>query len=820
MRFTPGERRLDLAAGEFAGFGAPPQSFGPCPTGRWRADVGREWHSALRRQIEARDAASGTPGAPEAAAPDAAGDACGSQWAFEVPVRATLFCEGWLLVAEGRADQVETIPAPGPDAPERLVIREIKTVSAGVPHPPAWWRENFPGHFLQLALYCHGFAQDATRAGAQIQGVLVLVDPATGVMQEIRMEAPFDTLLAPQARLIARFAQSRWDARLRLDHLHLVTPFAAPRQEWAAALERLQADTSPVALLEAPTGFGKTSLALLDALGRLRDGVATRILYVTGKSSARLQVLRELDRMTSPGAIRVLTLHSRAEHAIPGTPSDPAAWRENWQRAEIDPARLFDEGRAGLAAVRSLGASAGVPPWEITKRLLPLAELVLCDYNYVFSPWQAGVLAGSAGWNPATTHLIVDEAHNLPDRAAEARSVEAGATEAWETLDTLRDLGAPREWLGAWGAWAEFLEKLPRADALSESSLYLARDIGSDITHLWLERPPFHLDLPNDALGALEKPSQLLPMLARLEDDAPGGRPHGSPESGAGQGEAPPCLPWSPRDGVLRAGCLDAAAETGDTLRSFGRVLLMSATLAPLDLFASDCGLRSATTHVCEAPWRDGAYDVRVDTSADTRLRARVRHYPDTARSVLEFCADGQAAVFFPSYAYAEAIQTCLRVLSPGFHAAIQPRGGTPAQNAAWLEEALLLAHALFLVAGGGMAEGIDLLGGRLSRAMVVSPCLPEATPERAARMEALRRLGAPDPFATAYLAPALRKVNQALGRLVRGPGQRAAVLLHCRRFATPAIQSLLAPEYRLKKEGAQTGAIQASATGDRVSPH
>jgi Rad3-related DNA helicase len=40
-------------------------------------------------------------------------------------------------------------------------------------------------------------------------------------------------------------------------------------------------------------------------------------------------------------------------------------------------------------------------------------------------------------------------------------------------------------------------------------------------------------------------------------------------------------------------------------------------------------------------------------------------------------------------------------------------------------------------------------------------------------------------------------KVNQALGRLVRAPGQDARVVLHCRRFAEPSYRDLLAAEYR-----------------------
>jgi Rad3-related DNA helicase len=42
-----------------------------------------------------------------------------------------------------------------------------------------------------------------------------------------------------------------------------------------------------------------------------------------------------------------------------------------------------------------------------------------------------------------------------------------------------------------------------------------------------------------------------------------------------------------------------------------------------------------------------------------------------------------------------------------------------------------------------------------------------------------------------------MQKVNQALGRLVRAPGQFARVLLHCRRFAQPEYERLLVEDYR-----------------------
>jgi Rad3-related DNA helicase len=64
------------------------------------------------------------------------------------------------------------------------------------------------------------------------------------------------------------------------------------------------------------------------------------------------------------------------------------------------------------------------------------------------------------------------------------------------------------------------------------------------------------------------------------------------------------------------------------------------------------------------------------------------------------------------------------------------------------------------------------------------------------ARLANLAPRGRDQAFRTVYQIPGMQKVNQALGRLVRAPGQRARVLLHCRRFAETAYAGLLSREY------------------------
>ena len=130
-----------------------------------------------------------------------------------------------------------------------------------------------------------------------------------------------------------------------------------------------------------------------------------------------------------------------------------------------------------------------------------------------------------------------------------------------------------------------------------------------------------------------------------------------------------------------------------------------------------------------------------------------------------------------------------------------QPKLPDLAAQSAWVEESLKLADALFLVLGSSFAEGIDLLGGRITHAMVVGPALPEVNAVQKARLAALAGLGREAAFRRVYQIPGLQKVNQALGRLVRAPGQHAKVLLHCCRFAEPSYAGLLATDYQMFTE-------------------
>jgi Rad3-related DNA helicase len=119
------------------------------------------------------------------------------------------------------------------------------------------------------------------------------------------------------------------------------------------------------------------------------------------------------------------------------------------------------------------------------------------------------------------------------------------------------------------------------------------------------------------------------------------------------------------------------------------------------------------------------------------------------------------------------------------------------AGQTAWVETARSGIDVICLVLGSSFSESIDSLGGWIEQGMVVGPALPEVNAVQRARLAALMPLGRDTAVRRTYQIPGMQKVNQALGRLVRAPGQRARVLLHCRRFAEPAYHDLLAQDYR-----------------------
>jgi Rad3-related DNA helicase len=593
-----------------------------------------------------------------------------------------------------------------------------------------------------------------------------------------------------------------------------------------------------VLFFEAPTGYGKTGCVLEYALGRLRSGRFARLIWLTGKSTGQIQVMQTLQQMTTPDPGNVLRyntplaawqVRNKSEHCVNHTfhcVRDGCDYldgcAERWPQSGLARFYLDDAQPHDLETVRTAGRDARICPYEITRTALAFNDVWIGDYNYVFAPDNRGLFFDQPGFVPAETLLVIDEAHNLPSRVAGAYSHRATASDARLLLAELDHLQAPAPLVLAVEEWTRLLTSLLPADSLDPAQEAEVTDTLDRLASLVTTQP-----LDYAALGP--KCSESLWQMLTLRDwmDGRVGGVAGNREI-AKQAAGISQLLWVSREGELEFACVDAAPAIGEILAEFGCTILMSATLQPYENMAAACGIEvgrtvpvrrgsSETTRPtystlhAPTPWRAGAYDVAVDLRVDTSFKQRGNYYGTTAATIEAMHAASSdvggvpspraVAVFFPSYAYAESVQRALENSGSVLRTAMQPRLPDLAAQAAWVEESLVLADALFLVLGSSFAEGIDLLGGRVTHAMVVGPALPEVNAVQKARLDGLAGLGRDAAFRRVYQIPGLQKVNQALGRLVRAPGQHAKVLLHCRRFAEPSYASLLAADYQMFAE-------------------
>jgi len=773
MEFNLDQRTASLSVGEFAEFTTGPHDAGGGRPGVWRAQLGTHWHNELRAR-----AATDTPAAE-----------------FELPIAGQIFHGGWTLSLTGRIDQL--LRADG-----TATLREIKTVTRPLPADEAGLRADYPGYFVQLSAYLtlarldqSPIAPRLSPANSAFRAELVFVEIASGLAQTVPLTPADDGLFRVQLERVVEFLDLRLRARERLRHLRFSPPFATLRagQETTEAELTAAFERHPLVLFEAPTGFGKTGVLLEFALGQLRAGHFDRALYLTSKSTGQLQVVRTLAAMTGgAGGTPLAAWHVRnkAEHCINATfhcVRETCAYldrlEERWPASGLSRFYRFENQARDLDTLRAAGRDARICPYEITRAALAFNDVWIGDYNYVFAPRSRTLFYNQPGFDPARTLLILDEAHNLPSRVADAHSHSARASDARALLAELDHVQAATPLVRAWESWAQLLLALQPVNSLDPALEADVADTLAKVAELLAELPLDYAALGPQFSEQLWQTQQFSEWFAdaRLKK-----------------------LVWCPHPGELAFTCLDAADAIGESLREFGGVVLASATLSPTDTFAESCGLNNddgiaqpvlVTAHT---PWRDGAYDVAVDARVDTTFQHRSHYFATTAATVaaLQAAANGPVAVFFPSYAYAESVARELERAAP-LRVAQQPRLHDLAAQTAWVEQSLAFTDALFLVLGSSFAESIDALGGRVTHAMVVGPALPEVNAIQRARLAEFSALGREAAFRRVYQIPGMTKVNQALGRLVRAPGQRARVILHCRRFLEPAYASLLARDYQ-----------------------
>ncbi len=708
---------------------------------------------------------------------------------------------GWRIHVTGRIDGLSV----DRDA-KRVRIEEVKSLHFDLELQALYRSEKLQRHLFQLMLYAYFLAGREEYAGFTFVPQLALVDLVTG---EVRLvDAPFVAEDVEEAlfRSIDRIAEEiETERALRLAKRSFAQGLEFPydrmrpfQPEMIDAVDRAVRQKEAL-LVSAPTGVGKTIAAIYPAL---REALARgkKLFYLTPKTLQQEMAVKAL-QMLNDGSFRSLRIRAKQKmcaHTEVICHEDfcpfAAKYQEKMERNGLVDRIASDLSYFDPEVVFEMARDEEVCPFEVSLELLEQADVVVCDYNYVFEPY-IGLKTWSDDGDWSDTILIIDEAHNLVDRARGYYSPELAETDLQRVAEHLASRpGFPidgwEELLGElraqFAAMAECLEgEIPQALCDPSRRLFqgqradweriMLRYIGWKIQHRIAEEDDPVVDFYFRLVRLTNLLSEEGDEFARIIERGPEGL-------------------------KLKVFCKDPSRFIGPILDSAYAVVAISATLQPFDFYRTTLGFpeRKTTEIALPSPFPRANRKIVVISDVDTTYKSRAQHFGRIGETVASLASSGSGnfLALFPSYVFLREVADRMPPI----------RKKTLVQRSDMTEwERRMLLDALrspteegtliLAVSGGMYAEGIDYQGEMLSGVFVVGPALPSVSFEQ----ELLKhyydeQYGAG--FEYAYLIPGMTRVVQSAGRVIRSETDVGVIALLCKRFTQPMYTRYFPPDW------------------------
>ncbi|MBQ4042937.1 MAG: ATP-dependent DNA helicase [Clostridia bacterium] len=563
-------------------------------------------------------------------------------------------------------------------------------------------------------------------------------------------------------------------------------------------------------LASAPTGIGKTMSAVYPSLLAMGREHADRIFYFTAKTvtgNAALDAVRELAEQAPLLRCIRLTAKDRLCPRRKAGDNPPGRCRRCPNCAPLD-GRSYEERRDGAlrvllekgcvldsADILSAAADAGICPYELSLDASEYCDMIVCDYGYLLDP--AVQLQRYFQRDRGERYVFLfDEAHNLPDRArsiwSETLSKAAFQSFADAVLQVYPEETELRNGCQLMLDTFSMVEKLcaqneEMEDGESRGGYFLSTALPSA---LLMEAARFseicgeYLRRSYEANAPLfEDMRQSLRKFCRAAQRADEAFTFYS-ESGNGEVRC-------------RILCLDPASLLDEAFAKARCTSLFSATLSPMEYYAHVCGCEDAVQLELPSPYEGENLCLVTVDSLSTRQSDRKKTAADVAEMIFTITESriGNYILYFSSYKYmTEVCRRYLR-LQPSMPVILQKQGMELEERARFLREfekgeRTGRGVVAFCVLGGLFSEGIDLRGEKLIGSVIVGIGLPGVSSELnilAEYYERTRESGRD----YAYLYPAMNKILQAAGRVIRSEEDRGVVVLIDDRYADPDIRRM-----------------------------
>lgn len=713
----------------------------------------------------------------------------GADYRAEVSLKHVVEWEECRLVIEGRADGVISNP-------QETVIDEIKGVGLDVSR----LEEPVGVHLAQA--FCYGYIYASGHGLDQIGIQLTYCNRETEEIRRFRQDKSLPELKAWFENLMEEYkkwAQYQYQHEIlreeSLQKLQFPYVYREGQKELAVSVYRAL-NRGKNLFVQAPTGIGKTLSTVYPALKNMGGGQGDKLFYLTAKTITR-SVAEECFELLRRRGLYFSTVTITAKEKLcplEKAECNPAAC--NLARGHFDRvnAAVFDIIHQEIGITREVilryAGKHQVCPFEFCLDISSWADGVICDYNYAFDP-NVRLKRYFAEGVSGEYLFLIDEAHNLVDRAREMYS----AVLIKEDFLTVKKILK-----GHAGKVERRLERCNRMllemkrecdgyQVLEEINLFVnaLMELFGEMENL-LEDPDAGREIADWdlVLDFYFQIRHFLNMYENLDDHY---RVYTEMEE----------------DGrfALRLFCIDPSRCLSDCLDKGRGSVFFSATLLPV-LYYKNLLSGNLDDYAVYAlspfPQKNRLLMIGSDVSSryTRRNQGEYRKVVDYIHAVAK-SHKGNYMVFFPSYRYMEAVEKELQDRYDGsFTWRMQEGRMTEEEREGFLAEFETGRKQSFVglcVLGGIFSEGIDLKAKRLEGVIVVGTGLPMVCTEQ----EILKKYfeeRQENGYDYAYQYPGMNKVMQAAGRVIRTGEDRGIILLLDDRFLRPEVQEMFPREW------------------------
>lgn len=669
--------------------------------------------------------------------------------------------------------------------PQRFEVEEIKTTRADPEQA-----EHYLGsaQWAQLLLYAALLARDLK--GEQWSVLLTYVNPDDLAERVFRREvgrAELEEYLQQTVAVYTLWQSQQLQYRIRRDIWLKARdfPFGSFRLHQKAMARRVfrAFRDAENLLLEAPTGSGKTLGVLYPATKALAESHVARVFFLTSRSTGAIAA-RDACESLAPARepLRYVELIAKEKAcAVPGTRcrSDQCEYAQGYYDRRQEAVVALLEHRAMTAGtVREVAEQFRVCPFELSLDVALWSDIIIGDYNYLLDP----VVRLQRFADDDTMGVLVDEAHQLGERVRDMLSLSLSRQAVKRALAEAPP--APLK---------KSIDALDRALLALRRQAQIAAECQIDEPQALLAAVPRVLEVLADRnieLEAWPACQQLIFDLSRWQ-----------------RSEA-----WRDQDnfrffaaaGRIRSGrraiidvtvklaCLDPGPYLAKLFASYGPHVRFSGTVSPLEIYQRLHGLPDAPAERVQSLFSAQQMGLFIVPDISVLYRHRSGSLRRLADLVARTCAaqPGNYLVALSSFEYLEMLSAELTLRHADLDLVCQSRGMSVAARDEFLTGFNSGAQRLGLVVLGGVfAESVDFSAAQLNGVICVGLGLPPAEPVRNAIADRFAGDSVTDGQTVAYQQPAMSKVLQMAGRLLRGPEDRGVICLVDGRFRDPEYQ-------------------------------